>query len=248
MAVHALTLFRRSQSSDPALTNAYPTALSAAESIYYGGSSTARSPLQVITTKAAVGGASIVLKVQGAVLPVDGAGFAVRGPGAEQGLLQVWAKTGDFYTVRLQQRVGISQPIGVTTSGTGGIDLALLISLPTDINGNGSGTPEAVAAAIGALAGGDFEALASGAAAAFGILGTTLDSRPAGRIHWNDITSLVQNVEAVEHTIAAAAGGQLEVALDVPARHYLALRVLAKGAAAPAGGDSVVVLAVDEGA
>lgn len=246
MAVHALTLFRRSQSSDPALTNAYPTALSAAESIYYGGGSTARSPLQVITTKAAVGGASIVLKAQGAVLPVDGACYAVRGPGTEQGLLQVWAKTGDFYTVRLQQRTGISQAIATSATGTGGLDLALLVSLPTDINGSPSGTPAAVAAAINLLA--DFEAVASGPAAPLGILGTTLDNRPAGRVHWNDITSLIQNVEAVEHTVAAAAGGQLEVALDVPARHYVALRVLAKGAAAPAGGDSVVVLAANEGA
>lgn len=245
MSTHTVVLFNR---KGAALANSYPSSLNADERIVYDIGGSRQHPLQVSVTKSTLGGANVVVKVQGAPLPVDGACFATRGPGGEQGLLQVFAKTGELYTVQLVQRVGNGLGFQTTIVGTVGVDAKLVLGLPTNPIGLPSGTPQAAADVINGLS--DFSAIASGAGASIGILGETLDARPACRIHWDDIPSDLEGTVAVEHTINAPAGTTVDKAIVVMARNFLAIRALAKSAAAEEAGtdDAVLVLAALQGA
>ena len=80
------------------------------------------------------------------------------------------------------------------------------------------------------------------------MLGSILDKRPAGRVRWDDVTSVLQGTESVEHTITPALGTTVDVQLELKLRNVLAVRALAKGAGAPAAGDAVTILAAVEGA
>lgn len=225
------------------LTVNYPADLSAFESVLYDAGSASKYPLQVRAYKGA-GGADIKVKVQGAPLPINGACFATRGPGGQQGLCQIWGVTGDLYRVRLAQTTGINQPYSSSLTGTVGLDRYLVVNLPTDANGNGSGTPASLATYVNSL-GGDWVAAASGFTS--GILGSTTDARFAGRIHWGDIASELAGTTAIEHTISATAGSFVDAVINALPKNLVAIRVLAKAAAAPAAGDAVQVLAAVEG-
>lgn len=226
------------------LTVNYPADISATETVLYDAGSASKYPLQVRAYKGA-GGADIKIKLQGASLPIGGACFATRGAGGQQGLCQIWGVTGDLYRVRLAQAVGINQPFSSATSGTIGLDLSLVVTLPTDANGAPSGTPATLATYVNGLAGGHWSAVASGYTT--GILGSTLDPRFAGRIHWGDIVSEIGGTTAIEHTISATAGSFVDVVANAMPKNLVAIRVLAKAAAAPAAGDSIQVLAAVEG-
>jgi len=243
MSTHNIFLVNRVQTS---LATTYPAALLAGESLFYGAGSSTKYPLQVRVAKAPAAGQNITVKVQAAALPVDGAAFAVRGPGGEQGLFSVFGVTGDLYTVQLTQRSGNSLGYLATITGTVGLDAKLTLGLPTDPLGRGIGTPAGAAAYINATLT-DFIATASGAGSSAGQLGATLDARSAPRIHWNDVETNVQGTVAVEHVFNATAGSFVEATIEVTLRNYLALRALAKSAGAPGSGDSVQVLVAAEG-
>lgn len=249
--MRTIFLFRRAAAAiatNPALTANYPADLSAAlgEVVLYDAGAGSRFPLLVRAGRGA-GGVTSVVKLQAAALPPDGANFASRGPGGQQGLLQVFGVSGDLYTVQLEQRVGISQALDLVPSGTIGLDRHLLVRLPTNSSGSPSGTPQLVAIGINGLGGADFIAIASGAGASSSLLGPAWDRRPAAAIRWADIASEVAGTVATEHTITAPAGGAIDVSLIALAKGQLAVRALAKTSGAPADAEFVSVLAAVEG-
>ena len=69
----------------------------------------------------------------------------------------------------------------------------------------------------------------------------------APRIHWADIVSDVAGTVSVEHTVAATAGSFRDVVLTALPKNLVAVRVLAKSAAAPGPLDAVQVIAAVEG-
>jgi hypothetical protein len=190
-----------------------------------------------------MGGKNIIVKVQAAVLPVDGANFASRGPGGERGLLQVFGLTGDLYRAQMRQQSGASQLVGTSVSGAVGLDALLTVALPTDSNGRPSGNITNIATAVNLLS--DFAAIASGSSS--GIIGETFGARPAPRIIWDDVLSDLQGTVSIEHTLSPSPGGFLELPLEVHIRNYLALRLLARSIAAPAANDSLLAMVSQEG-
>lgn len=227
------------------LAGTYPAALSAFESVLYDAGGSSRYPLNARVTKDAAG-ADIVVKIQGAVLPIDGACFASRTPGGAQGLCQIWGTTGDLYTVQLVQQTGAANlPYAFTATGSAGLDLAVQIKLPTGANAEPAGTPASLAAYVNSALAANFTATTSGDTS--GILGGTSDRRFAPRIHWADIVSDVAGTVSVEHTIAATAGTSIDVALIALAKNLVAVRVLAKSAGVPGALDAIQVIAAVEG-
>ena len=247
---HNLILCNRAATLTPGagqalLAGTYPAALSAFESVLYDAGGASRYPLSVRATKDAAG-ADVVVKLQGAALPIDGACFASRTAGGAQGLCQIWGTTGDLYTVQLVQQVGgANLPYASTSTGTVGLDLAVQINLPTGANGEPAGTPASLAAYVTSALAANFSAVASGDTS--GILGGTSDRRMAPRIHWADITSDVGGTVSVEHTIAATAGSSLDVVLIALPKNLVAVRALAKSAGVPGALDAVQVIAAVEG-
>ena len=227
------------------LAGTYPAALSAFESVLYEAGGSSRYPLNARVTKDAAG-ADIVVKIQGAVLPIDGACFASRTPGGAQGLCQIWGTTGDLYTVQLVQQTGAANlPYAFTATGSAGLDLAVQIKLPTGANAEPAGTPASLAAYVNSALAANFTATASGNTS--GILGATSDRRVASRIHWADIVSDIGGTVSVEHTIAATAGASLDVVLTALPKNLVAVRALAKSAGVPGALDAVQVIAAVEG-
>lgn len=227
------------------LTGTYPAALSAFESVLYDAGGSSRYPLSVRATKDAAG-ADVVVKLQGAALPIDGACFASRTAGGAQGLCQIWGTTGDLYTVQLVQQSGaVNLGYAFTVSGTVGLDYSVQIKLPTGGNAEPSGTPASLAAYVNSALAANFTATASGNTS--GILGETSDRRVASRIHWADIVSDVGGTVSVEHTIAATAGSSLDVVLTALPKNLVAVRALAKSAGVPGALDAVQVIAAVEG-
>lgn len=227
------------------LAGTYPAALSAFESVLYDAGGASKYPLHVRATKDAAG-ADVVVKLQGAALPIDGACFATRTPGGVQGLCQIWGTTGDLYTVQLVQQSGAANlGYAFTASGTVGLDYSVQIKLPTGGNAEPSGTPASLAAYVNSALAANFTATASGNTS--GILGATSDRRVASRIHWADIVSDIGGTVSVEHTIAATAGASLDVVLTALPKNLVAVRALAKSAGVPGALDAVQVIAAVEG-
>lgn len=236
MASHVVVLFDRAPGAS------YPTSLVAPEEVFYLAGMAYKYPFHVRVVRHASGAGSKV-KFQGAPLPLNTCGFAVRGPSGQHGLLSIAAVSGDFYKVRLTQQTGASASINSTFTS----DL-LTILLPTDSLGRPSGTPAIVGAYINGSLSSNFSATYSGFTS--GILGSTLIERPCPREHWEDIVSTVGGLlpAAVEQTITPSAGSSSEVVLEVNVRNYYAIRALAVSAGMPHASDHVTVLGTVEGA
>lgn len=246
MSSHNVVLCNRAAvASGPValLAGTYPANLSAYEQNLYDAGGTKSYPLHVRATKA-MAGASVVVKCQAAALPIDGACFATRSPSGGQGMCQVWGLTGDLYTIQLAQGTGINSSFSSSITGTAGLDLALVVTLSTGPDGKGNATTASLAAYINGL-GANFVALASGDTT--GLLGATFDRRFAPRVHWGDVESDIEGTVAVEHTVSATAGSFIDQVMVPVARNVVALRVLARSAAAAVAGDSVQVIAAVEG-
>lgn len=210
---------------------------------FYGSGLTYKYPLLARVSRAALGYSSIV-KIQGAALPVNTCAFAARGPGSEQGELQVVALSGDFYQVQLAQRIGVA--LSTTHLFAGNL---LTISMGTDGAGNSLGSVQHVGEYINANISADFLATWSGSNA--GRLGATFLFRPCPRAHWTDVVSTIGGLlpAAVEQTLDPGAGLTADYGIEINVRNYCAVRAAVKSTDAdPAEGDLVRIYVTEEGA
>lgn len=209
---------------------------------FYGAGGAYKYPLLARVTRAA-GGHTQTLKVQGAALPINTCVFATRGPGGEQGELQIAALSGDTYRVILTQQSGASQ----STSHDFSDDLLTLL-LPTDAGSHPAGKVSDMAVYINANLSSDFVATSSGSPR--GVLGSTLIERPCPRASWSDVVSTVGGLlpATVEHVLDPGVGGSSDYNIEVDVRNYEAIRVLVKASGDANPDDHVTVLVLEEGA